>query len=68
MVFQRSGRLTQLIWVFLLLVAAQSTARAATLPAGFSESLVVGGLSTPTAMQFAPDGGSSSASKADACG
>jgi len=29
---------------------------AATLPAGFSETLVAGGLSNPTAMDFAPDG------------
>jgi glucose/arabinose dehydrogenase len=35
---------------------AASTAHAATLPAGFSEKLVAQGLSTPTAMQFAPDG------------
>jgi glucose/arabinose dehydrogenase len=37
-----------------LFVAA--AAGAATLPAGFSESLVAGGLSAPTAMDFAPDG------------
>jgi glucose/arabinose dehydrogenase len=33
-----------------------STAHAAGLPAGFSESLVASGLTRPTAMQFAPDG------------
>ncbi len=40
------------------LVAACSatSVRAATLPVGFSEALVASGLSSPTAMQFAPDG------------
>jgi glucose/arabinose dehydrogenase len=33
-----------------------SLARAATIPAGFTEALVASGLSSPTAMQFAPDG------------
>jgi glucose/arabinose dehydrogenase len=32
------------------------SAYGATLPAGFTESLVASGLNTPTAMQFAPDG------------
>jgi glucose/arabinose dehydrogenase len=32
------------------------TADGATVPPGFSESLIAGGLSSPTAMQFAPDG------------
>ena len=32
------------------------SAHGATLPAGFTESLVASGLNTPTAMQFAPDG------------
>jgi glucose/arabinose dehydrogenase len=32
------------------------TVNAATLPAGFTEALVASGLSSPTAMQFAPDG------------
>ena len=45
----------------LLLIACVSMlivppARAATVPAGFSETLVASGLSSPTAMQFAPDG------------
>ena len=31
-------------------------AQAATVPAGFSETLVASGLASPTAMQFAPDG------------
>src|SRR5262245_55576226 len=42
----------------LLVVCAAPAAPvvAATLPAGFTEALVAGGLSSPTAMQFAPDG------------
>jgi glucose/arabinose dehydrogenase len=40
----------------LCLCAVASTASAATLPPGFSESLIASGLSSPTAMQFAPDG------------
>ena len=39
-----------------LIIAAAAPAGAATLPAGFSESLLASGLSSPTAMQFAPDG------------
>src|SRR5437762_9313319 len=35
---------------------AISTARAATLPAGFSETRVATGLASPTAMAIAPDG------------
>ena len=31
-------------------------AAAATLPTGFTESQIAGGLASPTAMQFAPDG------------
>lgn len=42
------------ILVGLLLMA--SAVRAATLPSGFSETRVTGGLSRPTAMAFAPDG------------
>src|SRR6266702_3695936 len=40
--------------VFLFLAA--EAAGAATLPAGFNESVIAGGLSSPTAMDFAPDG------------
>ena len=36
--------------------AARTPAAAATLPTGFTESQVAGGLASPTAMQFAPDG------------
>ena len=56
MKIQRSGWLAQLLWFVLLSVFAPSTTHAATLPAGFSETLVAQGLSAPTAMQFAPDG------------
>jgi glucose/arabinose dehydrogenase len=47
----------QLSYVLVVIVSmAGVPARAATLPDGFSETLVAGGLSAPTAMQFAPDG------------
>src|SRR5206468_6087161 len=39
-----------------LLVLASRAASAATLPSGFSESVVASGISSPTAMAFAPDG------------
>ncbi len=40
----------------LTLLALSPATRAATLPSGFSETLVANGLSSPTAMAFAPDG------------
>ena len=40
----------------LALVCAAASARAATLPAGFTESQIAAGLGSPTAMAFAPDG------------
>jgi glucose/arabinose dehydrogenase len=40
----------------LLLALSGTSAVAATLPTGFTESMVAGGLTSPTAMQFAPDG------------
>jgi glucose/arabinose dehydrogenase len=40
----------------LLILSAQTGLNAATLPSGFAETLVTGGLSNPTAMAFAPDG------------
>jgi hypothetical protein len=46
-------RTATLCFIFLL---AASTAWAATLPAGFTESLVATGLTRPTAVAFAPDG------------
>jgi glucose/arabinose dehydrogenase len=42
--------------LILFLLVAATAAHAATLPAGFTESLVANGLSSPTAMAFAPDG------------
>jgi glucose/arabinose dehydrogenase len=39
-----------------LCILISSSARAATLPPGFSETLVASGLASPTAMQFSPDG------------
>src|ERR671926_81403 len=45
-----------LLLVFTLLFGFVSPAGAANLPAGFTETLVVSGISRPTAMQFAPDG------------
>jgi glucose/arabinose dehydrogenase len=40
----------------LVFLALASSARAATVPSGFTEGLIASGLSSPTAMQFAPDG------------
>ena len=54
--------------VCLTMAAFATGAEGATLPSGFTESLVASGLNDPTAMQFAPDGRSSSASRADGCG
>ena len=51
-----STRKVPYICVLLLGGMVVSAARAATLPPGFTETLVVQGLSAPTAMQFAPDG------------
>ena len=42
--------------VFLLVLLTCSAAGASVLPAGFAENTVVSGLSSPTAMEFAPDG------------
>jgi glucose/arabinose dehydrogenase len=41
---------------FLVLGSITSTVDAATLPAGFSESIVFSGLTQPTAIRFSPDG------------
>src|SRR5262244_886476 len=40
----------------LLILVTYQTSRAATLPPGFSETMIAGGLTSPTAMDFAPDG------------
>lgn len=45
-----------IVFLSLVCLLPATRARAATLPAGFSESVVASGLSSPTAMQFAPDG------------
>ena len=51
-----------LIWVVVFMMTSVlmprsiGTAYAATVPSGFTDSLVAGGLSTPTAMALAPDG------------
>jgi glucose/arabinose dehydrogenase len=42
--------------VVLSIVATAPHAHAATVPAGFAETAIASGLSSPTAMQFAPDG------------
>ena len=39
-----------------LVLSTSPAARAATLPAGFQESIVFSGLTNPTAVRFAPDG------------
>jgi hypothetical protein len=39
-----------------LLTTATPAAQAATLPTGFSESVVLSGLTNPTVVRFAPDG------------
>jgi glucose/arabinose dehydrogenase len=52
----RHPRSLVLLVALSLVSAAQAPMRAATLPSGFTESLVASGLASPTAMQFAPDG------------
>src|SRR5687768_5019459 len=54
----RQVALARLLFYVLLIICAFShaPARAATLPAGFTEALIASGLASPTAMQFAPDG------------
>jgi glucose/arabinose dehydrogenase len=50
-IFSRAAR-----FVFGITLLAAASSQAATLPAGFSESVVASGLSSPTAIAFAPDG------------
>ena len=50
-----AGNLFRSISAYLLLACAVSVVSAATLPAGFTETQI-SGLSSPTAMEFAPDG------------
>lgn len=55
---QKQSRLSarSIAVIVCLLFAACASATAATLPAGFSETQITGGLSSPTAMDLAPDG------------
>jgi glucose/arabinose dehydrogenase len=54
--FSLGLRLSGFILAILILALAGPPTRAATVPSGFTESLVASGLASPTAMQFAPDG------------
>ena len=56
MITQPFLRWIQVVRSLALLFVVASPAFSATLPQGFSETLVASGLSSPTAMQFAPDG------------
>ena len=57
---QRSARLVSRVVLFIVTLTLASSdvriAHAATVPAGFTDSLVAAGLTNPTAMAFAPDG------------
>ena len=57
---QRSERLVSraVLFIFTLVLASSGVriVHAATVPAGFTDSLVAAGLTSPTAMAFAPDG------------
>jgi glucose/arabinose dehydrogenase len=57
---QRSGRLVSRVVLFIVTLTLASSGlrilHAATVPAGFTDSLVAAGLTNPTAMAFAPDG------------
>lgn len=44
------------VLLFVFLIAATTTANAATVPSGFTDAVVAGGLNNPTAMALAPDG------------
>src|SRR5262245_31554344 len=48
------------VWVLftfcLFVLLARSLAQAASLPSGFTETLIASGIASPTAMAFAPDG------------
>lgn len=51
--FRRAGQLAGLVAI---VIAAISSASAATLPPGFQEQIVISGLTEPTAVRFAADG------------
>jgi glucose/arabinose dehydrogenase len=53
---QQLASIRQLACLLVVVLFVASSAVAATLPSGFRETLVAGGLTNPTAMQFAPDG------------
>ena len=52
----RAQRFRALLSIVAIISVLGSVARAATVPSGFTEALIASGLSSPTAMQFAPDG------------
>jgi uncharacterized protein (TIGR03437 family) len=54
--YRQSVTIQSLSLAFLLVLLASLSLKAATLPAGFTETQVTTGLSNPTAMAFAPDG------------
>ena len=54
--YRQSATIQSLSLAFLLVFLSSLSLKAATLPAGFTETQVVNGLSNPTAMAFAPDG------------
>src|SRR5689334_5647229 len=49
-------RFLQVGFLSLLAIAASTNAAAATVPTGFTDAVVAGGLNNPTAMALAPDG------------
>ena len=53
---QTCARFVLLAFAGCLMLALSTATPGATLPAGFSETLVTNGLSSPTSMDFAPDG------------
>jgi glucose/arabinose dehydrogenase len=54
--FARRPKSFLLLIAVVVVAAAQTPMRAATLPTGFTETLIASGIASPTAMQFAPDG------------
>jgi glucose/arabinose dehydrogenase len=56
MTTQHWSRLRVLSHLVLVALATAPAVRAATIPTGFSEKVIASGLSSPTAMQLAPDG------------
>jgi glucose/arabinose dehydrogenase len=53
---RRHARAAAVACLAALVAIVPAPVRAATLPSGFTETLIAQGLSSPTAMQFAPDG------------